>query len=615
MSSFKYNYFAKIGFLSLFWLCLLPSAISAQTAPPNPQATVPPNVSPTVVPSPEIQKVEDPNVKSLNESRPYAPEFVIPSRPTPSAERVGVEQMNQMPLQLDEAITLALQNNNSIDTSRLNVRIAEFNLKAARGVYDPLFASETFYQRATTPTASVIGGAAGDSVTQSSIGGNAGFTGFVKPGGGSYTANFSSFRNTTDNQNALLNPQFPSTLTLTYAQPLFRGLRIDLNRRNIEIAKKNLTLTDAQFRQQVIEIVNQVEQAYWDLVFALRNLQVQIDAVKQARLQFESNQRMAEKGVVAPIAVVEATQQITTFEQNVFVAQVTVTQTENTLKTLILKDRLSDIWSRPLTPVTPLDVTVPSIPLEFAVTEAIKNRPEIQQLETNAEINKVNERFFRDQKKPQIDLVGSYISNGLTGTANEVIRTGTPLNPLLLERINLLSANQGIAPLVVPPGTTVTAPPPSLVGGPFGSLADVFSNQYPTYRAGVRISLPIGNRIAEADLGRTLVEGNQLRNQRAQTEQTIESEVRNAAQAIRSAEARLTAAQAARSASEQLYESEQRQFKAGTTTTFLVLQRQTELLTARSRELQAQTDLNKAISNFQLATGNTLTANRIDVTK
>jgi outer membrane protein len=611
MSSFIHHHFAKISFFLI--LCFCTVSISAQT--PDPQPTVPPNVAPTVNPSPEIKKVEDPNIKSLNESRPFAPEFIIPARPTPNAERVGVEQMNQMSLQLDEAITLALQNNNNIDTSRLNVRIAEFNLKAARGVYDPLFASETFYQRATIPTASVIGGAAGDSVTQSSIGGNAGLTGFVRPGGGSYTANFTNSRNTTDNQNTLLNPQFPSSLTLTYAQPLFRGLRIDLNRRNIEIAKKNLTLTDAQFRQQVIEIVNQVEQAYWDLVFALRNLQVQIDAVKQARLQLESNQRMAEKGVIAPIGVVETTQQITTFEQNVFTAQVTVTQTENTLKTLILKDRLSDIWSRPLTPVTPLDVSVPTIPLNVAVTEAIKNRPEIQQLETNAEINKVNERYFRDQKKPQIDLVGTYTSNGLTGTANEVTRTGTPLNPLLLERINLLSANQGVSPLVVPPGTTVTAPPPSLVGGPFGSLADIFTNQYPTYRIGARISIPFGNNVAEADLGRTLVEGNQIRNQRAQTEQTIESEVRNAAQAIRSSEARLTSAQAARSAAEQLYESEQRQFRAGTTTTFLVLQRQTDLLNARSRELQAQTDLNKAISNFQLATGNTLTANRIDVTK
>lgn len=603
--------YAKAFILATLCLC---SAISAQTPAPQPSGS--PQASPTVTPAPEIRQVQDPSVKSLNETTPFGTQFIVPTRPTPTADRVGVNQANQLPLMLDEAIALAMQNNNNIDTSRLNVRIAEFNLKAARGVYDPLVASEVFAERRTTPVASAIGGAgASGKVTQAQIGGNAGVTGLTPVAGGSYSLDFSTFRNTTDNQNITLNPQYPSNLTLSYTQPLLRGLRTDINRRNIEIAKKNLTLTDAQFRQQVIEIVNQVEQAYWDLVFALRNLQVQIDAVRQARLQLESNQRLVDRGVLAPIEVVAATQQITTFEQNVYTAQENVTQTENTLKTLILKDRTSDVWARPITPVTPLDITAPRVPLETAITEALANRPEIQQLDTNTEINRINERFFRDQTRPQVDLIGTYASNGLAGTANEIIRSGAAVNADLLARINILSSNQGLPPLQIPPTVSVTAPPPNLIGGQFKSLGTLFTNEFPTYRVGVRISLPIGNRVAEADLGRTLVEGNQIRNQRAQTEQTIESQVRNAAQAIRSAEARLTSATAARSAAEQLFESEQRQFRAGTTTVFLVLQRQTELLTARSRELQAQTDLNKAISNFQLATGNTLTVNKIDVTK
>jgi HAE1 family hydrophobic/amphiphilic exporter-1 len=121
------------------------------------------------------------------------------------------------------------------------------------------------------------------------------------------------------------------------------------------------------------------------------------------------------------------------------------------------------------------------------------------------------------------------------------------------------------------------------------------------------------NTTAKANLGRTLVEADRLKNQRAQTEQTIEAEVRNALQALRSAEARLASALAAREAAEQLSDSEQRQFRAGTTTLYLVLQRQTDLLAARGRELQAQTDLNRAISEFQHATGSTLSANNVTV--
>ncbi|MCV4802869.1 TolC family protein, partial [Escherichia coli] len=78
-------------------------------------------------------------------------------------------------------------------------------------------------------------------------------------------------------------------------------------------------------------------------------------------------------------------------------------------------------------------------------------------------------------------------------------------------------------------------------------------------------------------------------------------------------EARLSAAAVARIAAEQLYDSEIRQFRAGTTTFYLVQQRQTDLLNAKSRELQAQTDLNKAISAYHRAVGTTLEANNVSV--
>jgi len=545
---------------------------------------------------------------------PVAPNFEAPIRPLPSAERVGVDQMNQMPMTLEEAITLALQNNNDIDSSKINVQIAEFNLKGARGVYDPQLIGESYYERRTTPTASTIGGAGGnDSITQSDFRTNFGASGFSPFAGGSYIADFSSARTTTSNQNSLLNPQFPSALNLTYVQPLWRGLRFDINRRNIEIAKKNLSLTDAQFRGRAIEVIAQVEQAYWNLVFALRNLQVQIDAVKQARTQLESNQRLVSKGVLAPIDVVAATTQITTFEQSVYTAQEDVTRAENNLKTLMLPDRASEIWSRPITPVSEVNLDPPRVNLEVATAEALRSRPEITQLQTNAEINQIDERYFRDQTKPQINLVANYTSAGLAGTANEISRTSNTVNTELLARINQLSAAQNLPPLVIDPTTTVSSPPGSLVGGFFNSLGGIFSQRYPTYRVGVQIGLPFGNRVAEANLGRSLAEGTQIRNTRAQQEQIIEAEVRNSLQALRSAEARLSSALASRQSAEQLYESEQRQFRSGVTTFYLVLQRQTELLAARSRELQAQTDLNKAISEFQRSTGTTLSANNVTV--
>ena len=542
---------------------------------------------------------------------PIAPNFEAPIRPLPSADRVGVDVANQLPISLQDAITLALQNNNDIDSSRIGVQISEFNLRAAQGIYDPAIVSEDFYESRTTPTASTIGGATNGSVTQRSLTGGAGVNGFSRFAGGSYSADFSSSRTSTTNQNATLNPQFPSILTLSYTQPLFRGRRIDNNRRTIEIAKKNLSLSDAQFRQKAIEIIAQVESAYWDLAYALRNLQVQIDAVKQARLQLESNQRLVSKGVLAPIDIIAANGQITTFEQNVYTAQEQITQAENTLKTLMLPDRTNEIWTRALVPVSPIEIEVPHIPLETAISAALVNRQEITQLKTSAEINKINEKYYRDQTKPQIDLVGTYTGNGLAGSLTPP-RTTTNTSALTL-RVNELSALAGL-PLLPTTTTTTTTVPANLVGGYFKSLTNLITADYPTYNVGVRISLPLGNTTAKANLGRTLAEGSQIVNQKAQQEQIIEADVRNSLQSLRSAEARLQSAAATRSSAEQLYESEQRQFRAGTSTVFLVFQRQTSLIAARASELQAQTTLNKAISTFQLVTGGTLTANSVEIT-
>jgi len=553
---------------AILLLCLAASAAARAQVPS-------PVVSPTPIP------IATPPPSSVSEPPPVAPNFEAPPRPLPSPDRVGVDLSNQLSLTIEQAIDLALKNNNNIDVSRNNLEINQFNLKAARGVFDPLLNSQSFYETVTTPTASAIGGAVNGSVTQKRFFTSGGVSGFTPVGGGQYTADFNGARSTTSNTNSFLNPQYPSNFTATYTQPLWRNFSIDQNRRQIQIAQKNVQLTDSQFRQEAITIVNQTEQAYWNLVFSLRNLQVQIDALKQARAQLESNQRLVERGVLAPIDIVQATAQIATFEQNVYTAQEDVTRQENTLKTLLLPDRTAAEWSRPITPVSPIALEPPPIGLEVAVAEALKNRPELEQLDINADVNAIDQRFYKNQTKPQIDLVGTYTSQGLSGTP-------TPIG--------------------------ITRGVPDIFNGGIGtSLSNLLTNKFPTYRAGVNISLPWGNHVAKANLGRSIVEGKRIENQRQAEEQTIEAEVRNAIQALRSAEARLQSAAAAREAAEQIYASEQRQFRAGTTTLYLVLQRQTELITARGRELQAQTDLNRAISEFRRATGTTLSANNITV--
>jgi outer membrane protein len=534
------------------------------------------------------------------------------SRPLPSADRVGVNVAEQTPITLNEAIAFALANNKDINASRIDVEMARFDLNGAKGAYDPKVSLESFYERSETAVGSVIGGSASGKLTSTNAANRAQVSGNSPLAGGVYQIDFSSSRQTTDNQFASLNPQYPSGLTLSYTQPLLKGLKTDDNRRRIEIARKNLSLTDSQFRQRAIEVITRVQQAYWDLVFALKNLQVQNDAVTQARAQLESNRRQVEQGTLAPIDIVSAEAQVTLFEQDVYVAQEGVTRAENNLKLLMLPERTVQLWTKALLPTTPVDLDAPRVELNEAVTLALANRPELEQVAKTAEINKVNQKYFNDQLKPQIDLFGVYTSAGLAGTVAD--RGPNPFTAgtiALTERINQLSQLAGLP--VLPPAQSFGAIPPLLVGGQGQSFSNLFGFNFPTARVGIRFSLPVGNRTAKANLGHSLAEGRKIQNQRQQLEQSIEADVRNTLQAVRSAQARLVSATASREATEKQSESEQRKFQTGLSTVFLVLQRQQELIAARGREVQAQTDLNKAIADFQRATGSTFKAHNITV--
>jgi outer membrane protein TolC len=536
---------------------------------------------------------------------------VAQEKPSPDLGRVGVDMNQQRPLSLRDALSMALQNNKDIEVARENVRIAEFDLLGAKGAYDPHFSTSAFYERVESPVSSFLSGGQNGSTIDTGYTGTARLEGESPFLGGNYRFNFSSIRRVTNNQFTALSPQYPTEATFTYTQPLWRGLKIDNSRRQIEIAKKNLSLSDAQFRQRAIDTITNVQRAYWDLVFALRSLQVQRDAVTVARTQLEHNKRLVNEGQLAPIDVVAAEAQISTYEQNVFSAIEEVSRTENNLKNLIAENQKAAIWTESLVPTDPVDLTAPVVSLPDALKTAMENRPELQQSHLAGEINAINQRFFKDQTKPDVDLVGTYGITGLAGTiSSNVVNPFTASNLLVRQRVDQLSMLAGLDPLPVIPPQTFS---PDLLGGLGQSFQNLLANRYGTFRIGVQVNLPLRNRTAEAELGKSLVEGERIVTQREQLEQTIQVDVRNALQSLRSAESRLRAAIATRQANEQQFASEQRKLDAGQSTTFLVLERQTALTEARAMELKAQTDLNKAIADLQRATGNSLQVNSIVV--
>jgi len=542
-------------------------------------------------------------------SSPRPSTLVPPVRPFRLPPRTGIE--TQMEMSLDQTLALALANNKDIEAARIDRLESDYTLSAAQGAYDPQLSVTSYWEQQITPVASALGGSSTGSLLNKTWLADPGVTQPLPWYGGTFKTDLSSADVSSNNTFLSLNPQYETSLNFSYTQPLWRNLLYDGNRHQIDVAKKNRSLTDQQFRQRVMGIVLQAEQAYWELQYAYNNLQVQLDAVRIGVQQDESNRRQEEQGLLAPIDVVAAQTQLANFEVGAYAAQSALTGAENLLKELVLPDRTDANWSSAMIPVTPADVIAPLTPLPDAIAEALANRPEIAEVKINGEINEKDIRYYRELTKPQVNLTALYTRQGLAGT---VLPPGpnpftTAFGPLTTQ-INELSALAGLPALSGISFGSGTVPP-VLVGNYGKSLSGIWNGDFPTTEVQLNISLPIRNRTADANLGKSLAETRRIRNQMQQTEQNIQSDVRTAMENLQMAQLRLQAAAVARESAEEQYQSEQRQFRAGTSTLFLVQQRQATMITARSQERRSQADLSEAIAQFQLATGTILSERNI----
>ncbi len=538
---------------------------------------------------------------------------VPPVKPLEVPLRIGI--FGKTNITLKEVIQRVLENDKDLAVSRIAREEAVYNITGAKGYYDPVLGLTAYRLRSVTPISSLIGGAANGKLTQKQLYADPQLSGISPWLGGSYQIDYSSARQSTDSTFVTLNPQFPSSVNLNLTQPLWRGLRFDENRHRLQVARRNLALTESQFRQRVIEITTQAIQAYWELDYSYRNLAVQVEAVRLAEQQDASNRRQVEQGVLAPVDVIQTQTQIATFQQNVFTAQSDVTRSENTVKALMLPNRKDPLWGAELIPETPLATDAAAPTLEDAVKEALAARPEIGQSSLNIEINRLNTQLAGEQARPQIDAFATLSVQGLSG--RPIPPAPNPLTgntQAIIDRVNQLSATAGLPDL--PPFSFGSGQVPAIfLGGYSQSLSNLVNGRFPTAQIGVQMSLPIRNRTAQAQSAVSAAEGKRLQAQREQLEMTVEADVRNTLQTLASTRSRLEAAALARKSAEDQYASEQRQFQAGTSSVFLVLQRQTDLIAARSREVRAKADVGRALADVDRATARTIEAQGIAVAK
>lgn len=585
-----------------------------QTTPANPSAT-----PPTEAPTPSIDTSQEPPEPNF----PVVQQKPLP--PLPNMTRLGVTSDNTLALSLNDAVKRALLNNNDIEVARDDVRYAETQLRALEGIFDPIFSITPQIDKRITPVQNVFAGAGtSGQVSNTVLTLSPSVNKQFGTGGGNYNLSFSNNKTTTSATNSTLNPFYSSNLALTFTQPLWRNRSVDNNRRQIRIQKKRLEQSDADFRLRTIDVITQVQRAYWDLVFALRDQQNQLENLNLTRENLKNVEAQIAVGVKAPLERAEVQTELANRESALLVAVQTVSIAENNLKQLIVKDSSAPEWMAQITPTdTPKFDTTP-INLNNALKDARDNRPELRRLRLQNDINAIDLQYFKNQTKPQFDLQTTLATTGLAGTAAASITPGTlvPLisgDPNLVANSFLLSQIQDIqrraaypvasSPLIATPNLA----PSDLVGGYGKTLSNLFSLNTYNLTIGVAIQIPFKNKTAEANLAGARIQKEQLEASTRSQDQLIEVDVRNSAQAVETSRLRVISAREARINAELQLEGEQRLYQVGRSTTFLLFQRQNALTNARNAELRAETDYNKALADLQRATSTTLRANNVVV--
>jgi outer membrane protein TolC len=610
-----------------------------QMAPP-PQYQPPPTTQgPPPAPARSLGLSTGPNYSNgkawfPNIAAPYTPRNVPQPGLTNSPRIEQLISNGKLNLNLEDAISLGLENNLSIAVERFVPWLDQASLLYAKSgangrlQFDPTLTGTLSLAQTVTPVNNPFFAGVGSlgtsgapeqtpapSVSGHTLTANAQYTQGFWPGT-QLQVTFDNSRSTSSIAIDLFNPAVQSTLTAQVTQPLLNGFGRIANTRYIIEAKNTVKVGESQFAQQVMTTVTQVATDYWELVFARENVKVEQVAVDADQQLYQNNKKQLDIGTMAPLDVITAQSQLATDQQALVQAQTTQLVDETTLLVAITKDPLAaNLKGVEIVPTTfifnPEDQ---NITLEDAVKEAWKKRPELQQAELNLKNAGIEIKATRNALLPTVNLFGEYQAVGLSGTETKVTSTpasfaadlaapivdaaGTPVSPIELFQSTVATTN--VTPFVFP-------------GGLGGDLTGMFQARYPMIEGGINFTLPIRNRAAQAQNATAQLNERQQETQYRQTQNTIVLNVRQALITLVQDRAAIAAAEQARILQQQSYDDEVKRLQLGSSTAFTVIQKQQLLTAAEGIELRDRINLIEAELNFNQAMGRTLDVHSISM--
>jgi outer membrane protein len=629
--------------------CLLtPALVFAQA--PTASSTPPPAPQP----APDRVNMKDYSIARPsfpNPLLPYKNQDLPQPRVSNSPRIDSLIREGKIYLSIDDAVALTLENNLDIDIARYNLNIAEADLLRAKSGGNILGINAGVVQNTPGGGVGGLGGTVGSGTggtTVAASGAGSGTNGLVSstlgigapitafdpqvtgtfqldkndtistnvvspaPGGviaqNTYTANLAytqgfhwgtalnaGFNNThlTTNSNvSLLSPQLGSNFQFKLTQNLLQGFGSLPNTRFIHIAKNNREISDVAFRLQVITTVDQIEDMYWDLVYAYENVRVQQEAMAYAQKALDDTQHQAQVGTVPPIQVVSAQSTVATDQQNLILAQNNLQ-----LQQLLMKNAVSRSIEDPAlaeadvipTSSMQLPQEEPIIAIQDLINQALGNRAELVESRIDLNSRDLSAKAVRNDLLPSLQAFAYYGGSGLGGD------------------LNAQCAFEG-SPCTVPP---LFGSATSISYG--GTLKQLVNSTAPDKGVGLSLSIPLRNRLAQSNQVRADLELRQAQVRLHQLENQVRIEVRNAQFDVKQNRVAVQAAQKAVDLAGQTLDADQQKLKVGLTTEVTILQDAATLTTGESNLVSAKAAYEKSRIELDRATGLLLDHAGIDV--
>jgi len=514
---------------------------------------------------------------------PYARAEDVPPPPVVPSPIAPPTLHGNLALTLEEAIAMGLENNLNLEVQRHAPLIAEEDAEIAWGAYDPEFYGQTTYLDSETPNAVALNSQTTTSVK--GVEGEGGFRGLVPWLGASYNLSLNSSRLETNSTIQSVSPAMRSIVSISLNVPLLRGLIWNQPWTRVKVTRILHDLDLENFRTEVMDTVRDIEGAYWGLIANEEQLRVEEKSLETAKALLDQTKTQYEVGVVSKVEVTEAEAGVAAREFTRITAEATYLSAQDRLINLVLGPNLTAESKLMIEPTDrPEDYVSYDVDVEESTRKGLENRPELAVAQWEIERQQVQLKFAKNQRLPQLDLVGEYGNEGLAGDPNP------DLNPLF--------------------GTGALG-----IGNNYRDSYDNFFSQSAADRVvgGAIFSIPIPNTAGRHGVSKSELELRRAVVQKRRVEQQIVLEVRLAARNLTAAQEGIEASRRRVDAAAEQLRAEKIRLEYGESTPFDVLLRERDLVAAETEKIFAFRVYRTSVTDLDRGQGTILQSRNIAI--